>query len=348
MRFGIFILLLGVSFPASFLNAQRQMHVVSSVRLPEVWKKMGWGDLRASCRENGDFIVRLVPESHDLPHDIVRIGGNGSMLAHFDLRGIPGFENGAILDVSLNSAGAMVLFVSKIISTESQPHLPASMAPPSGGWSFRMDPTRWVLSVDDSGSVLSKFSFDQRIVTGLGFALFRSGNVVVTGIHYEGQHNELSRPGALIFSPTGAIQANLELPFTPKRAPLAEPLGLIAGGGDEVFLVHQGTEPYLLKVSADGAVGPKVMLAVPKDERVRVEKIDGHHALASVAQAQRIHGVWKTPQWVPKALFDTESGALLETLLVPSGDEHIVCYSESEMTALQSPKGTLDSLLEDK
>ena len=92
MRFRIFVLLVGVGFPASFLHAQRQMRVVSSVRLPEVWEKMGWGDLRASCRGNGDFIVRLVPDSDDLPHDIVRIGGNGPMLAHFHLRGIPGFE----------------------------------------------------------------------------------------------------------------------------------------------------------------------------------------------------------------------------------------------------------------
>ena len=89
------------------------------------------------------------------------------------------------------------------------------------------------------------------------------------------------------------------------------------------------------------------MLGVPEDERAYVQRVAGHRAIASIAQAKLAAPgtIMKTPEWKPEAVFDTESGALLDTLLVPQHEQGPVCYSESGMTFIRTPEGTLDSLV---
>ena len=120
----------------------------------------------------------------------------------------------------------------------------------------------------------------------------------------------------------------------------------IAGGDDEIFPLQMGNNPFLVKVSADGTLGPKVKLAVPQDDRIYVQGIAGHRALVSVSSAQRLPPatIMKSLEWTPKAVFDTESGTLLETLLVSMHETGPVCYSGSGMKAIRVPEGTLDTL----
>ena len=339
-------LLVVLAFASSFLSAQQHMQVGSSVPLPEIWNRMDYA--RSSCGVDGDFIALLPGGVAELPHQLVHIAANGAMLGHFDLHRTPGFENGAINGLALDAAGKSVLLVRNVASTkitktddEGRPR----------GAVFRFDHNSWVVTVDDKGQVLNKFSFDERVVVPLGFALFRSGNVLVLRQIHQGQHGELIAPGAVIFSPAGVMLVNLNLPISPRKWPAARDavaqLHLLPGAADEVFVAHFGTEPYLLKVSADGTVGPKVMLAVPEDERAFVQKIAGHRAMAFIGQAKlpAPGTISKAPEWKPEAVFDTESGALLDTLLVPQHELGPVCYSESGMTFIRTPEGTLDSLV---
>ena len=208
--------------------------------LPEIWNRIDYA--RSSCGGNGDFIG-LVPGSGaaELPHELVHIAANGAMLGHFDLHRTPGFENGAIEALALDAAGRIVLLVrnvasSKITNTddEGRPHDAV----------FSFDHNYWVLTVDDKGQVLTKFSFDDRLVMPVHFALFRSGNVVVLRSIRQGQHGELIAPGAAIFSPTGVMLANLNLPIAAGRDVVAQ-LQLLPGAADEVFISHFGTEAVL-------------------------------------------------------------------------------------------------------
>ncbi len=277
-------LLVVLVFASSFLGAQQEMQVASSVPLPEIWKRMDYA--RSSCGGNGDFIAFLAASSAaELPHELVHIGANGAMLGYFDLHRTQGFENGAVKAVALDAAGRIVLLVRNMISSRTT-KTDAEGRP--RGVSFRMDRNSWVLTVDDKGGVLNKFSFDERLVMPLKFALFRSGNVLVSG-DIQGQHGKLA-PGAVIFSPAGVMLANLKLPIAAGGGPAAgsevAQLQPLSGTADEVFIAHSGTEPYLLKVSADGTVGQKVMLPIPEDERAFVQKIAGHRAMASIAQAK--------------------------------------------------------------
>jgi len=349
-----------------------KMHVVSSVPLPDLWKKMGNVD-RVSCSKDGALLFELVPgERPDMTHEIARVAANGAMLGYFDLRQTPGFEKATIQQAAFASAGRIVLLVWNLLATEvmrtdaeGHPH----------GTRFRMDHTRWVLTMDDNGKILSKFSFKDSVVTGDHFALFKNGNALVTGFVDEST-------GGVIFSPDGAVLAKVRVPAlegdqqsttsnersatpaatsvratgsaaggeaaaTGRRLPmLPRTLLPIASGDDEVFLVDRGNESFLLKVSADATVGPKVKLAIPEDERAYVERIAGHRALVSILSAQRLPPgtITKAPEWTPKAVFDTESGALLETLLLSKHEDGPVCYSGSEMKAIRSPEGTLDTL----
>lgn len=107
-----------------------------------------------------------------------------------------------------------------------------------------------------------------------------------------------------------------------------------------------GDERFLLKVSADGTLGPKVKLMIPADERAYVKKIAGHRALALISSTQRLPPgpIINAPQWSPNAVFDTESGALIETLLISIHESGPVCYSGSVMKAIRTPEGSLDTL----
>jgi hypothetical protein len=337
------LLPLGLVVASSFLIAQQQMHVVNSVPLSDVWKKMQWTHM-ATCSQGGDFVMPLVSLSPtEGPHELIHMAANGALLSYFDLHQISGFENAWLRDAAWDTEGRIVLLVVKVISAETTP---SNAQGRSHGMRFRIDHTIWVLTIDDKGKVVGKFSFDQRVVMGQYLALFRSGNLLVSGSIQEGQHGELVRPGAVIFSHTGSIMANLKLPVTAKIAS-TEKLRPISGTADEVFLQELPPENYLLKVTADGTVGPKVKLAVPEDEQAVVTKIIEHRALAGIAPAQRIPGVvYKAPEWQPEAIFDTESGALIETLLVPQYESGPVCWSESGMTFIKAPEGTLDSLVE--
>lgn len=70
-------------------------------------------------------------------------------------------------------------------------------------------------------------------------------------------------------------------------------------------------------------------LTVPKDEEASVQKISGHRAIAFVKQAEALRAgtITKGTPWQPYAVFDTDSGALVQTLLVPQSEEGPVCYS---------------------
>lgn len=349
-----------------------KMHVVSSVPLPEFWKKMGNSD-RVACSRDGDLLFELIPgEPADMPHEVARVAANGAMLGYFDLRQIPGFEKGTIRQATFDSEGRIVLLVANLIRVQVM-RTDADGRPRSTR--FGVDHTHWVLTVDDSGKVLSKFSFRDSVVTGQNIALFKNRNVLVTGSVGE---------SAIVFSPDGAILAKVKVPAlenqnqlaaasderaatpppTPvqasgsapgadapaamvRRPPMAATILVpIAGDGDEIYLVPRRDERFLLKVSADGTLGPKVKLTIPEDERAHVEEIAGHRALVLISSAQRLPPgtTIKTPEWSPIAVFDTESGTLIETLLVSTHESGPVCYSGSGMKAIRIPEGTLDTL----
>ena len=354
-----------------------RMKAVSSVPLPELWKRMGNAD-RVVCSNDGDLLFQLVPgDSADISHEVARVGANGAMLGYFDLRRTPGFEKATIQQTAFDSAGRIVLLVRNLLEAavtrtdaEGRPR----------GEVFTLDHTLWVLAVDDSGRILSKFSFSDQVISGQHFALFKNGNVLVTGYVWGGKPRVNIGIGAVIFSPEGAVLAHVKVPApedqesatsverspTPPAAPVTArgaaaggdaaaravthrptPSMLVpmANGEDEVVLLHMGVAPFLLKVSANGTVDPKVKLAVPEDESVYVEKIAGHRVLAAISSAQRLPPgtITRAPDWKPKAVFDTESGALMETMLV-SMHEDPVCYSGSGMKAIRVPEGTLDTL----
>jgi hypothetical protein len=350
------------------------MHVESSVPLPEVWKRMGNSD-RVGCSKDGDLLFQLVPgETTDMSHDIARVSANGAMLGYFDLRQTPGFEKAAIRQAAFNSAGQIVLLARNLLTTNVL-RTDAEGRPSSAV--YRFDHTVWVLTVDDNGKILGKFSFDERVVSGQRFALFTNGNVLVTGFVPQVKPGMPVAAAGVIFSPEGAVVANVKLPALEdqqstasdersntavrttsadggeaaaarvRRAPMNPSLLVpMAGSDDEVFLVSGGDEPFLVKVSADGTVGKKVKLPVPEDERIYVERIAGHRALVSISSAQRLPPgtITKAPDWKPKAVFDTESGALVETLLLSMHEDGPVCYSGSGMKAIRVPEGTLDTL----
>lgn len=348
-----------------------KMQVVSSVPLPEIWKKMGNTD-RVGCSSAGDLLFQLVPaEVADMSHEIARVGANGAMLGYFDLRQTPGFEKATIQQAMFDSAGRIVLLVRNLIAAEVM-RSDAEGRPQSVR--FRMDHTLWVLTVDDSGKILSKFSFNERVVSAQRFALFKNGNVLVTGLPAPVKAG-MSLATVVIFSPDGANIANVKVPAMEDqqstmsdersgvpvgatfpagseaatarvRRPPPKTLVPIAGGDDEIFLLQMGDNPFLVKVSADGTLGPKVKLAVPEDERIYVQRIAGHRALVSISSAQRLPPgtIMKAPEWTPKAVFDTESGTLLETLLMSMHETGPVCYSGSGMKAIRVPEGTLDTL----
>ncbi|MFL6439918.1 MAG: hypothetical protein ACJ71Q_20265 [Terriglobales bacterium] len=348
---------------------------MSSAPLPELWKKMGNAD-RVGCSSDGDLLFQLMPgEQADLSHDIARVGANGAALGYFDLRRTPGFEKATIQQATFDSAGRIVLLVRNLTavettSTDAEGH--------PRGTRFRMDHTLWVLTVDNNGKILSKFSFNDRVISGQRFALFKNGNVLVTGFSGQVKHGVPVGTSGVIFSPDGAVLANLKLPapedqesaasmerspaptVTPVRATGstsggdAEAAGVrhrpsvlvpMANGEEEIFLLHMGDAPFLQKVSADGTVGPNVKLAVPADELMYVERIAGHRVLAAIYPAEKLPPgtITKAPEWKPKAVFDTESGALVETMLVSMYEEP-VCYSGSGMKAIRVPEGMLDTL----
>ena len=355
-----------------------KMKVESSVPLPELWKRMGNAD-QVGCNKEGDLLFQLVPGELDvMSHEVARVGANGAMLGYFDLRRTPGFEKATIQQATFDSAGRIVLLVRNLLEAavtrtdaEGRPR----------GEVFTMDHRLWVLTVDDNGRILSKFSINDDVIAGHHFALFKNGNVLVAGYVWGGNSRVNIGTGAVIFSPEGAVLANVKMPapedqesaatMEQSTAPPAAPIratGSAAGGNaaaravthrpgrimlvpmangeDEVFLLHMGVAPFLLKVSADGTVGPKVKLAVPEDESVYVERIAGHRVLAAISSAQRLPPgtIIRAPEWMPKAVFDTESGALLETMLVSLHEDGPVCYSGSGMKAIRVPEGILDTL----
>src|SRR5215470_20056512 len=98
------------AFASSFLVAQQQMQVASSVPLPEIWKRIDYA--RSSCGGDGDFVALLaVSSAAELPHELVHIAANGALLGYFDLHRTPGFEHGTIQAVALDAAGRIVLLV---------------------------------------------------------------------------------------------------------------------------------------------------------------------------------------------------------------------------------------------
>src|SRR5215472_19347737 len=257
-------LLVVLAFATSFVVAQQQMQVASSVPLPEIWMRIDYA--RSSCGGGGDFVALLaVSSAAELPHELVHIGANGALLGYFDLHRTSGFENGTMRAVGLDAEGRIVLLVRNVISTRTTKT--DAEGRPTGA-TFQMDRNSWVLTVDDKGQMLNKFSFDERLVMPLQFALFHSGNVLIFGQIEQGQHGELIAPDVVIFSPAGVTLVNLKLPLAAGRGPadwnaIAQ-LHPLASAADEIFIAHSGTEPYLLKVSADGTVGPKVMFAIPE------------------------------------------------------------------------------------
>ena len=167
------------------------MQVVSSVPLPSIFTKMG-NSQWASCSKNGDLILRLSTGTlAEMPHEMACISANGAMLGYFDLHRTRGFEKAAIQDAALDSAGRIVLLVRNL--TDVHVTRTDEQGRPRGV-SFGIDRTLWVLTVDDNGKILSKFSFDSRVVMGLHFALFKSGNVLVTGTVQEGHSFRKSGP----------------------------------------------------------------------------------------------------------------------------------------------------------
>jgi len=193
-------------FACSLLSAQQVMRVVSSVPLPDAWNRIDYA--RPSCGPKGDFIARQMADPTELPHELVHIDAKGALLGQIELHQIGGFENGTIDDAALDSRGEIVLLVRKVRS--SRPTRVDDEGRPRG-MSFSMELASWVLTVDDSARLLSKFSFDQRIVAGLQFALFHSGNVLVPG--RISQHGEPAEFGAAIFSPAGGVLAIKRLPL---------------------------------------------------------------------------------------------------------------------------------------
>jgi hypothetical protein len=63
------------------------------------------------------------------------------------------------------------------------------------------------------------------------------------------------------------------------------------------------------------------------------------------AEPLRAGTIMKATRWQPYAVFDTDSGALVQTLLVPQFEEGPVCYSDSGMTFISNLKRTLDSIV---
>ena len=183
-----------------------KMHVVSSVPLPEIWNKMGNTD--RGCSSAGDLMFQLVPaEVADMSHEIARVGANGAMLGYFDLRQTPGFEKATVQQAMFDSAGRIVLLVRNLIAAEVM-RSDAEGRPQ--GARFRMDHTLWVLTVDDSGKILSKFSFNDGVVSGQRFALFKNGNVLVTGFAAPVKAGMSLAATVVIFSPDGANIANVK------------------------------------------------------------------------------------------------------------------------------------------
>jgi hypothetical protein len=313
------------------------MRVASSVPLPEIWNKLGWSDIGPSCGDSGDFVMAVVAPLPETTHEMVRIAANGALVEYFDFHQTPGFENALILEGALDSAGRTVVFVANVSEV---------IADSAGSGQYVLDPTMWIVTVDGHGTPVKKFSFNRRLINGAHFALFNSGNVVVTGHIYEGKHRELVRTGAILFSSAGAVLADLPVAVATERRPGTKDYVIpFSGGGDEVFLVHSGTSPYLRKVSQDGKLGPKVKLPLPDDEQAHVLRITGHRALASIFSTERVTGTGNGSEWKPMAEFDTEIGALLDTILVPRKEMALTCYSKSGLTSVRTPEGTLDSLV---
>jgi hypothetical protein len=341
MKSGRCTALLGLLVVSCFLSAQQKMRVANSVPLPEIWNKLGSSDPRASCGDAGDFVMTAVALLPEPTHEIVHIAGNGVVLDYFDFHQTPGFEKALILDAALDSTGRIVLFVANV----SEVIADAGTEPPNG-WQYVLDHTMWVVTVDGHGKPVKKFSFDRRLINGQYFALFNSGNVLITGRIFEGRNRQLVRTGAILFSSTGTVLADLPVSVTIERGPdtldYARP---ISGGGNEVFLAHPGSDSYLRKVSQDGRLGPKVKLQVPDDERAYVLRIAGHRALASISSATRLTGTGNASEWKPMAEFDTETGALLDTILAPRMEMAPICYSDSGMTFIGAAEGTLDLLV---
>ena len=326
-----------------------KVHAVASVPLPELWKKMGNTD-RVGCKGDGDLLFELgTGELGDMPHEIARVGANGALLGYFDLRQSQGFEKATVEQATFDSAGKIVLLVANLLEAKVR-STDATGRPRAV--TFHMDHTRWVLTTDDNGKILRKFSFKDSTVTGPKFALFKNGNVLVTGFVEEST-------GGVIFSPDGAVLAKVKVPALEadsasnadpaaarlRRLQLSPTFMVPIAGEDEIYLVHNGDEPFLVKVAVDGTHGTKVKLAIPEDERAHVLRIAGHRALAGIASAQKLPPgtITRAPDWIPTAVFDTESGALIETLLVPIL-ESPVCYSGSGIKAIRTPEGTLDTL----
>ena len=341
MKFPYWFLSAAIVLVSSFTSAQQRMRVVSSVPLPETATHIQWAN-RASCGQAGDFAMPLVPAPDEGPHEVVHVAANGALLSYFDLHRLEGYEKGWLRDAALDSSGRIVMLVGKVVAVKPGP---PDAEGNSHSRSFQMERTLWVLTVDDTGKLLSTFSFDQRLLGAENLALFRSGNILLTGMvsHVPGRQTHFFPPPAVtIVSATGAIIANPKLPPPEEQRP--GHLIPFSGGGDEIFLTGLGPPAYLMKVSPDGTIGPKVKLAVPEDERARVSKILGHRALAAIMPAQMITGVFAAPRSWPMAIFNTESGSLLETLLVPLSEAGPACWSDSGMTFVHLQQGTLDSL----
>jgi hypothetical protein len=253
-----------------FLHAQQQTQVAISVPVPDIARRIDFS--RTSCGSDGDFVAWLNAGPEDLPHELVHIGANGSLMAHFDLRWTPGFGNATIKDAALDSSGKILLLVQNVMS--SGPQEPGHHGQQGGMW-WRTDPTSWIVTLDNSGRLLSKFSFDQRLAPSQ-FSLFRSRNLLIAGYL---RTQEINGPGAVIFAPSGAALVTLKLPVAEEMDGVAK-IRPLPGPGDEVFMAHLWTDPYLMKISEDGTVQPKVMLTVPKDELASVQKISGHRAIA--------------------------------------------------------------------
>jgi len=239
---------------SSFSVAQDRLQVVSHQPLPKsIATKLGHGDLRAGCSQDGGTLVWLVPDPLvRTTHEIVALTQGGTVRARIDMDKVPGIGTANIQDYAPGPDGEIYVLATRVISEKFERDAQGLLQERSR----EEDPTLWLARFTADGRLLAKVSIEADFFY-VRIAVFPSGSFLLAGYLQRPtlpspvapKLEDTLAPYAGIFTREGSLERSVTLPDTvlvpdPVTDYAWQPLTMLAHDGN-IDVVMAGDNPAL-------------------------------------------------------------------------------------------------------
>ena len=331
---------------APFSLAQDLLQVVSRQPLPKgIAAKLGHGDLRAGCSQDGGTLVWLVPEPIVRPtHEVVALTQSGIVRARIDMDKVPGIGTANIQDYAPGPDGQIYVLATRVVSQKFERDARGLLQERSR----EEDPTLWLARFTADGHLLAKVSLEADFFY-VRIAVFPSGSFLLAGYFQRptlpSQHGptleQVLVPYAGIFSREGNLERAVNLPNTvlvpnPVTDYVWQPLTLLAHD-DNVDVVMAGDTPALAVVRSDGTVAASLPLQIPNAYRLEETRVSGPRLVSTLMRKQK--------PALEVAELDIQTGGVTSLHSLPGLGWKLTCQAGSSGIVALNPAGSLDTLM---